>query len=287
MSNKEVVSHNLLELAYPDIQRFIEKDALVLIPCGSCEMHGAHLPVGTDTFQCEEITRRAALKADVPYTQSLWTGYSPHHMREPEKGMGTITLRAQTWQNLVYDVARSLIHHGFNKLVFTIGHASNTKIMDPLMRKLRYETGALIAVTRLWGERYLGIVEGILEGTPEETPGWHSAELETSQVLAYKPHTVHMDRAVDSRAKAPKWLPKEFSKQDGTWDVAFQGYEYFYFPMDHNEFSETGVIGNALISSAEKGNKTLEKYAQHLADALEVLKKVDVKIKKREFIDRV
>jgi creatinine amidohydrolase len=77
------VSHNISYLAHPDIQWFLKRSDVILIPVGSCEQHGAHLPVGMDYIYPEEVTRRAAEKADVLYTPTIWTGYSPQHLRGP------------------------------------------------------------------------------------------------------------------------------------------------------------------------------------------------------------
>ena len=197
------VSNCLLDLAPPDIAYFQERSDIVLVPIGSCEQHGAHLPLGTDTITALEVSRRAAAKADVPYTAPLWIGYSPQHMRETSSGVGTITVRASTLNAVLYDILRSLIHHGWNKLILVNGHGSNTKVLDPLLRRIKYETGALVALYKPYAERYIGILEGLLENPPEETPGWHASELETSQVLAHNASLVRMDRAADDRAQAP------------------------------------------------------------------------------------
>ena len=89
-----------------------------------------------------------------------------------------------------------------------------------------------------YGERYLGLIEDVMENPPEETPGWHPGEQETSIMLAYEASNVHMDRAVDTRAHAPDWMPDAFAKEDGAADDEFKGHEYFYFPMEHNEFAQ-------------------------------------------------
>ena len=70
-------------------------------------------------------------KADVPYTAPFWAGYSPQHMRETESGVGTITLRASTLNAVLYDILRSLIHHGWNKLILVNGHGSNVEGARP------------------------------------------------------------------------------------------------------------------------------------------------------------
>jgi creatinine amidohydrolase len=281
------VSHCLLDLAPPDIDWFRERSDIVLVPIGSCEQHGAHLPLGTDTITALEVARRAAEQADVPYTPPFWAGYSPQHMREPESSVGTITLRAATLNEALYDVARSLIHHGWNKLVFVNGHGSNTKVLDPLLRRIKYETGAFVALYKPYAERYIGILDGLLENPLDETPGWHASELETSQVLAHNERLVHMERAADDRARAPEWLPDSFLKQDGAPDVEFQGYQYFVFPMDHAEFSATGVIGNPMRATADKGDEALERFSDHLVAAIDEFRPLEVNVTRRAFEDRV
>jgi len=279
-------SRNIMDLAPPDIRAHLENDDSILVPMGSVEMHGNHLPLGTDIYNGMEVAKRAAAKADTLYTPPLWTGYSPQHLREPERGMGTLTYRAETVCAVVHDTVKSLIHHGFNRIIFVNGHTSNTKVLDPTFRRLRYETGAMLAMFKPYGERYLGIIEDIMENPPEETSGWHASEQETSIMMAYNPANVHMDRAIDARTHTPEWLPDSFGKSDGAWDASFQGYEYFYFPMDHNEFSEHGVIGNPMRATPEKGNEIFERFSSHLADAVEELRKVPIEIKVREYVQK-
>src|SRR5918997_3949904 len=199
MPDGRPVSNNLLDLAPPDIAWCQERSDLILILIGSLEQHGAHLPLGTDTITALEVARRAAAKADVPYTAPFWAGYSPQHMRETESAVGTITLRAATLNAVLYDILRSLIHHGWNKLILVNGHGSNTKVLDPLLRRIKYETGALVALYKPYAERYIGILEDLLENPPDETPGWHASELETSQVMAHDERMVDMERAAEDR----------------------------------------------------------------------------------------
>jgi creatinine amidohydrolase len=284
---EELLSHCLADLAYPDIRAYLERDDIILIPMASLEQHGPHLPLSTDTVTAYEVSKRAADQADVLYTPTVWTGYSPQHMRGPGQGMGTITIRAETLNSLLYDIARSLIHHGFNKLVFVNGHGSNVKVIDPVLRKIRYDTGAMVAFYKPYAERYMGLIKDLMENPPEETPGWHSSELETSQMLAHNAKLVRMERAAQTETHIPRWLPAAFSKADGAPDVQFKGYQYFQFPMDHDEFTETGVIGNPMRATAEKGEEAFNRYAAHLVEALAELRKVDVQISNREFRERV
>ena len=283
----KLLSHCLADLCMPDIQAYLTRDDTILIPMASTEQHGPHLPLSTDTVTALEVSRRAAEAADVLYTPVVWMGYSPQHMRPAGYGAGTITVRAETLLNLLYDIARSLIHHGFSRLIFVNGHGSNVKIIDPLLRRIRYETGALVGFYKPYAERYMGLIKDLMENPPDETPGWHASELESSQLLAHNPELVRMERAARTETHIPAWFPPSFRKADGAPDVEFEGYQYFQFPMDHDEFNDTGVIGNPLRATAAKGEEAFRRYAQHLVNAIHELRKVEVAVHHREFVDRV
>jgi creatinine amidohydrolase len=273
------------DLSYVDVQEYLKYSDTVLIPKASLEQHGPHLPLYCDTITSTEVARRAGEEAGILYTPTLWLGYSPQHMRAPGFGAGTITLRADTYLNVLYDVGRSLIHHGFNRLIFVNGHGSNVKVVDPVLRRLRYETGALIGYYKPYAERYIGMLKDVLEGPVEETPGWHAGELETSQCLAHNAKLVRMDRAQTDKAHSPTWLGKAWEKKDGMPDAEFQGYQYFNFPFDHEEFTDSGVMGVPQRGTAEKGEIAFQRSSKHLIDAVEELEKVEVTIKNRDFTE--
>lgn len=273
------------DLSYVDVQEYLKHSDTILIPKASLEQHGPHLPLYCDTITATEVARRTGESAGVLYTPTLWLGYSPQHMREAGWGAGTITLRADTYLNVLYDIGRSLIHHGFNRLIFVNGHGSNVKVVDPVLRRLRYETGALIVYYKPYAERYIGMLKDVLEGPLEETPGWHAGELETSQVLAHNPKLVRLDRAKTDKAHAPKWLGPAWAKNDGMPDAEFQGYQYFNFPFDHEEFTDSGTMGVPQRGTAEKGEIAFQRFTNHLVDAIEELEKVEVKVRNRDWTE--
>lgn len=281
------LSWDIGNLSFVDIQEYLKVKDMVIVPMASLEQHGPHLPLYTDTITCVEMSKRVAEMIGVLHTPPVWIGYSPQHMHEPGMGRGTITLRSSTLLAVLHDVGRSLIHHGFNRIIFMNGHGSNVKVVDPVLRQLRYETGALISFVKPYMERYVGILEGLMENPPEETPGWHSSELETSQDLAWNEHYVRMDRAEFTKAHIPDFLPASFAKKDGMPDVEFDGYTYFNFPMDHHEFIESGVIGNPLRATKEKGEEAFSRLSTYVARGLLELQKVPVEVHNREFINRV
>ena len=284
--------YNLFELTATDVQEWLKKTNIVLIPVGSCEQHGTHGLLNTDSLGAWIVAKKAAEKTKVLHTPLVWTGYSPHHMT---KGSGTITLRENTFRNLLYDIGHSLIHHGFNKLVYITGHTSNIKVIDPVLRTLRYKTGALAFLYRADAEVLPSIpeVREIFERPLDENPGWHAGEAETSLNLWYNaeavlPHLKDIKWSKDE-IHAPKWLPQDiFTKKDGDPYVIFKGYEKLIMaPMEHKEYCDRGIIGNPEGASAEKAEKIYEIVTNLLVDFIEELKKLKTEVKEREFVDRV
>lgn len=278
--------HNILHLSYAEVAEAAKTRDTIIIAVGSCEKHGAHVPLGTDTFITEGVVTRAAELADVMHTPIIPVGYSPHHMGELGQLTGTLTFSPATYNAVLYDIGRSLIFHGFNRLVYATHHGSNTKLIDGFMRRLRYETNCFVCYYKTPTERECNVVADIIEGPPEETPGWHAGEIETAMIMAVDPRMVDMKRAVQDRAHAPRWMGPAFSKKDGMSTVIFQGAENVFVPMEHHEYSDTATIGNPFRGTPEKGKKLFERGARHLADFVTEVKKIPVNVTTREFPQR-
>ena len=280
--------YNSFDLTSFDIAQRLKECDVVMIPMGSTEKHGPHIPTGVDTNTTWGIVTRAAKKADVLHTQIIPVGYSPHHMGIVGQGSGTLTVDGPTYRGIIYSLGRCMIYHGFNKIVFVSIHGSNTQVMEEILRRLRYETGAFIAWYKPACERVVGPIAHIVEGALEETPGWHSGEEETSHALAFNEAHCHMERAKKDTAHAPRWLGDAFSKLDGSRTVEFQGLDNIWIPMDHHEYCDTATIGNPLKASKEKGLKLYEYQSDHLAAFLNEIKKLKIIVpeEKRDFPSR-
>lgn len=283
---KKKKSLYLFEMSFEDVAEYLKTSDVVMVPMGSLERHGAHIFHGCDALVSWEVVQRASALSGVCYTPQSPFGYSPHHMHEVNMGSGTITLSGDTYRSMVYDIAKSLIFHGFNKVVFVTHHGSNSKVVDDALRKIRYETGAFVCWVKTPTERDYTVLGNLIEGPPEETPGWHSGEIETSVCLAYDEDLVDLDKRVDDRTHAPKWMTAAFSKKDGSGFVSFRGTECAWVPMEHHEYSDTSTIGNAFRGTKEKGQKYFELSAKHLAAFVEEVKKFDIVATNREFNNR-
>jgi creatinine amidohydrolase len=295
---KEEKIYNLFRCGYLDVRKWLEETDIVLIPLGSTEQHGRHLPVSTDSIATELPCMVAAEMANVPYYQTIPFGYSPQHLHQPGVASGTVTLSAAIYQNVLYEVGRSLIQNGFNKLIFATGHTSNMKAVDPALRTLRYETGAFVCCWRNDAEAAPGLLkdDGIIENPPEEAPGWHGSEVESSECLyferLYGKKIVHLDRTDKDYTHPPKWITdvsKKFTKANGSPYLTMNGKDAAWVPMDHQEYSDTGLIGNPgnpFRASAEKGKRIIQRKAELLAEFIEEIKKVKVEIRNRDYWNR-
>ena len=271
-------SMNIAEMGYDEVAESLKTTDVVMVPIGSHEKHGAHIVLGTDTFTTMGVVKVAAEAAKVLYTPIIPVGYSPHHMGEVLQGTGTLTFSGNTLRAVVYDLAMSLIYHGFNKVVFVSHHGSNSKVIDEILRKIRYETNCFTCWYKTPTERNYSIVGGIMEGPPEETPGWHAGEMETSTVWAWDETLMDMNKAKQDRTHAPAYMGPKFSKKDGSGDVTFLGSENIWVPMEHHEYNDSATIGNPFRGSREKGQRYFDAAGKALAQFLDEVKTWDIKV---------
>ena len=120
---------------------------MVVLPIGSVEDHGPHLPLDADNFLiweiCEEAARRAA--GDILLMPIIPFGYETHHM----DFHGTIDIQIEHLLHFVLDVTKSVAHHGFRRILIADGHGSNMPILELVARRTILETDALCAAF-LW-----------------------------------------------------------------------------------------------------------------------------------------
>ena len=180
----------LQNLTWEDVQDKIEMCAgTIILPIGSTEQHGPHLPVGTDTMVAIALAEAAACQADVLIAPPLWFGWSPHHMVLP----GTITIRAEILIELVYDVLKSLHQHGFDKFILLNGH----RIVNVTWLQLAGERAK-----RELGVKVVIFDPAYMSKAFTNDLGWgevgHAEEIESSHMWHCYPDLVKMDRAKDN-----------------------------------------------------------------------------------------
>src|SRR5438034_9863512 len=109
-------------------------DALLVLPTGAIEQHGPHLPIGTDFFAVEHVTRTAAAEAaaqiPVLVTPTMPFGSSHHHLPFG----GTMSLSTETYYRVIYELAESLIVSGFRRMFIVNGHGGNNELIQLVAR---------------------------------------------------------------------------------------------------------------------------------------------------------
>lgn len=131
--------------------REIASKALVIIPVGSVEQHGPHLPVGTNSFNVQYVALKAAerMRNDlVLVTPTLWYSSSHHHL----KYSGTMYLRGKTLLSVLCDLGNSLAAGGFRKMFFLSGHGGNGFIIREAARELvkEHENDIIVGAANYW-----------------------------------------------------------------------------------------------------------------------------------------
>ena len=172
------------ELRRTEIEQAVKDDAIVIIPTGSTEQHGVHLPLNTDANTSFEIAKRTAEAIDdfpVLVLPPLWMGYSPMHMTRH----GTITLKYHTLVEVLTQVGESVYAHGFKRVLFLNGHGGNIGAIASLRMKLAYESHCPPSMALGWWQ-----VPSIAKLGPIQD---HAGEIETSLQLYLQPELVDKD----------------------------------------------------------------------------------------------
>ena len=236
-------------LSRDEIAAASESGAVVLLPVGSIEQHGTHLPVSTDIAIATAVCVRAADISETPsalVAPAIWSGYSPHHMNLP----GTLTLDLNTFQALIYEVCVGIWHHGFRKILIVNGHGGNSGPIAGTAQRLTSAGHPVLScsVGNLVGDEVDTIFERRVKG------GGHADEFETSIMLHLHPESVDMSKAVDHMdlksqdlIEAGITVPSVFGPDD------------------------PGVRGYATLATAEKGRRFVELAAMRLADLVQLL----------------
>ena len=176
-----------------EIEQAAKAGAVVIIPIASLEQHANHLPVNTDSNIVSTVAKRAAQAVEFPalVLPAVWTGYSPHHMRHP----GSVTLKYHTFVEVLTQVATSVHHHGFRKILLLNGHGGNTAIVAGMRTKLAEEDGvASVVGCDYWDAP--GVPEAMRRLCPVDR-GFvgHAGEFETSVQMHLQPELADAGQA--------------------------------------------------------------------------------------------
>ncbi|MGQ9699962.1 MAG: creatininase family protein [Candidatus Bipolaricaulaceae bacterium] len=229
----------LSRMSWKEAREAFRRAQVALLPVGSTEQHGPHLPLGTDWMTAQEIARRASKRGGWLVLPIIPVGVSEHH----RQFWGTLWVPPEILRDYVISVARSLAYHGLRRLVLVNGHGGNTAALEEATRRLRLE--GIYAFLYVWWRAIPEVVAQVVE-----SGGSHAAEMETAVVLAIAPELVRSENYEEAAAQgAPEWGKK------------MEGVEVGFDTVD---FSRSGATGNPVRATVEKGERILEAAAARL-----------------------
>lgn len=237
----------LEEMTWTMVERAIEEGfRTVVVPVGSIEQHGPHLPLGTDTYLGDCLGRRLAERlGNALVAPTIRPGCSGHHLDFP----GTISVSTEALIRVVEDVCASLDRHGFENIILLPSHGGNFAPVQTATQEIAPRLRAnLIALADLEG-----LIERMREaaveaGVPEEAVGGHSGAGETSFVMAYRPELVR------SSEMAPGYIGPLTRR---------------YVRRGFKAVTETGVLGDPRHASREIGERFIELVTEMYLEELE------------------
>ncbi|WP_435181341.1 creatininase family protein [Halorussus sp. AFM4] len=237
---------------YPEIINTAETPGSILVvPVGSIEQHGHHLPVATDTILVDAVAHLGAERVSdelpILLTPPVWTGYSPHHMPFG----GTMTVEHRTLLTLLEEVADTALENGFDALLFLNGHGGNASLISSAVSTV----GVAHPEAEILGLTYFQLADSFIDEIRESELGGmaHGGEFETSLMAHLRPDLV-------SDGDATYWEEPYDRAGD---DLLHGGPLSVYRTFD--EYSETGAIGDPELASAEKGEAIYELLGDELA----------------------
>jgi creatinine amidohydrolase len=214
---------------------------IAVLPVGSFEQHGEHLPLITDTLVAQLIASTVAETYDLFLLPPLTISCSHEHAAFA----GTVSLSARTLHAVIQDIRASLEHSGIHKMVLVNGHGGNY-VLSNIVQEANV-TGPNVTLFPTRADWDTARQAAGLETSAHDD--MHAGELEVSLLLHAWPHLVGADyKSADHVAERPLLLVRGVA-----------GY------------SETGVIGRPSLGSAEKGRAVLASLTQSFAAHLQLL----------------
>jgi len=254
MSETRVSERLFATLTWPEVRSAVDRDAGIVLPVGATEQHGHHLPLCTDSLLAGDLALAIADPTDMLVAPPVTYGYRSRPLSGGGQGfVGTTSVRGQTLMDLVEDVLREFVRHGFTRILVLNWHFENQNfIYESAYRALEphSEANAKVMIMELpFQELSQQTMTALF---PEGFPGWateHASIFETSLMLHLYPELVRSERAVDDQAERSPW-----------WDVV---------PTPADFVPRSGTLWKATQASAEKGKLAWDEVVPQAQAAVE------------------
>jgi len=240
------------ELTSPEVAKLDRDRTILILPLGSVEQHGNHMPLGTDTELAHAVALAAAERSSgsVAVLPPPWYGFSAHHMRFP----GSITLKAQTLMAVAEDIVGSLVGHGFRRILIVNGHGGNGGVIDLMASTLGHKHHGEARIAAL---TYFQLAREAIAALRRSAAGGmgHACEFEAAMLQHIRPELVKMDLAT-------KTYPDPGSRYLTTDLLGGSAVRTY---LDFADLSPTGTLGDPSLADPDLGAKFFEAVVSELA----------------------
>ena len=244
--------NSIMDLASPDIRDLIARSSIAVIPLGSTEQHGPHLPCGTDTIAAELVAQVVASQLEALYVPFGPYGVTPIHAGHP----GTISLRRGTFEALLTDLLEELSQMGVKTFVLVNWHEGNIPSMDAVAYSIQKRLGANIVAAQACytAQRIYRDLGGELT---------HGGGIETLAVLAHDPSLVKLERVTTpTRPVGAEEL-----------DAMRRSREIYGFVTNVTELAHDGWYGNPWWATQEVAESFTERTAAEIVLLVQAARK--------------
>ena len=238
------MTDSLWRLPSPDVAASLQRNPTVVLPFGSIEQHGPHLPCGTDTMIAERLAEAVAGRLDALYAPFGPYGVTPIHAGRP----GTVSLTPETFERLLEEVLLELIRMGARTLVLVNWHELNTPSLNGVATKVQADHGAAVVVAQA-----CYTAQRLYKGEGGELT--HGGSIETLGVLAEDPALVREDR-IEAVSRPP---------HAAALDEMRRGTEVYGFITDVGEFGGDGWYGDPTWANQERAETFVDRIADDVA----------------------
>lgn len=227
-------------LTWEEMNEAIASQKLVILPTGSTEQHGRHLPLEVDNFLVESVCLEAGRRAAdrILVLPPISYGLNMHHIDFP----GTIHIEPETFIAFCLNITKSVAYHGFKKILIVNGHGSNGPLVDLVARKTVLATESICAAVS-----YFPMAMKAFKEIRDTEVIAHSDEFETSLYMFLASERVRMSKIGEDNDVMGKYVSSDSTSN---------------YPVRFNDFwgrwTKTGVHGDPTTATKDKGEVIFE-----------------------------
>mgnify|MGYP001033633632 CR=1 FL=1 len=263
----------LQEMSWTDVSNYLKTNDMIIIPLGSTEQHGPHLPLGTDFYEASGLCKRISARTAVIVAPVVLAGYSVYH----SGFTGSLSLKPETLEQVLYETAEILIKYGFRRIMFFNFHGGNALAERKVIHRINHSTEAVAVAIGLGVPFQSGV-----DRVPGVDFDEHAGVSETSMMLYLEPELVKMEQAEKPELHFSSKFEEIRALGPQNPQLGALLGAYLAVPAEtkkggaSHEISSNGIwsTGDPKTASRELGEKFATKYVENAVKFIEAWKKV-------------